>query len=120
MAFDLVVTAAPGGVTVLTVSGDIDMVTAPRLRAELVRLCAEHVGTPRLVLDLVGVDLLDSTGIGAVLEGVKRCSLAGGALVLARAEPQVRRELELTRTADALPVFDTVEDARVALAPPAR
>ena len=120
MILDLVATGVPGGVTVLTVAGDVDMVSAPRLRAELVRLCSEQVGTPRIVLDLVGVDLLDTTGIAAILEGVKRCSLRDGSLVLARAESQVMRELELTRLSDALRVFDSVDDACAALGPDRR
>ena len=110
MVFEIVATDVPGGVTVLSVSGEIDMTTAPRLRGELVRAATERT-PPRIVLDLCGVDLLDTTGIAAIVEGVKRCRLGGGALALARSEPQVRRELELTGIATALPVHVTVDDA---------
>lgn len=115
VVFDLVATGAPEGVVVLTVTGEIDMANAPRLRSELVRACTEGDGPPRIVIDLVGADLLDSTGIAAILEGVKRCALRGGDLALARAEPQVRRELELTRVAAILPIHATVDAAVAAV-----
>ncbi|MBU3701271.1 MAG: STAS domain-containing protein [Acidimicrobiia bacterium] len=108
---ELVVTGAPGGVTVVTISGDVDMTSAPQVRSELVRIIASVDDPPRLVVDLCGVDLLDTVGLGALLEGVKRCALRDGRLVLARAEPQVRRELELTGMLGALPVHADVERA---------
>ena len=112
---ELVVTGAPGGVTVVTISGDVDMVTAPQVRSDLVRIIAAVDGPPRLVIDLCGVDLLDTAGLGSLLEGVKRCALRAGGLVLARAEPQVRRELELTGMTEVLTVHPTVETAAAAL-----
>lgn len=115
MVFELVATDVPGGVTVLTVCGEIDIASAPRLRQELVRLTSECEGSPRIVVDLGGVDLLDTTGIAAVLEGVKRCTLRSGALALARAEPQVERELEITRILEVLPVHATVDEAVAAV-----
>lgn len=115
MSLELVVTGAPGGVTVLTIIGEIDMVTAPRLRSELVRLATESSTAPHIVLDLYGVDLLDTAGIGAILEGVKRCVLREGRLVLARAEPQVARELELTRLIGVLTPYAMVDDAVAAV-----
>ena len=113
--FDLVATDASGGVTVLTVTGEIDMASAPRLRQELVRIATDSPTEPRIVLDLCGVDLLDTTGIAAILEGVKRCALRNGALALARAEPQVERELRLTRLLEVLPAHPSVDDAVAAL-----
>ncbi len=113
--FDLAVTTEPDGVVVVGLTGEVDMSTAPRLRQELVRLAADAAQPPRLVLDLAGVDLLDTTGIAAILEGVKRCALRDGALHLARPEPQVRRELNLTRVAEVLPVHTTLAAAVAAV-----
>lgn len=114
---ELVVTAAPGGVTIVAISGDVDMVTAPQVRSDLMSIIASVEHPPRLLVDLSGVDLLDTAGIGSLLEGVKRCSLRQGSLVLSRAEPQVLRELELTRVAEVLSVHPTVEAAMAALQP---
>ena len=109
MIFDLVVTEPVAGVAVISIVGELDLSTAPRLREELIRLTMTD--SPRVVLDLGGVDLLDPTGLGVIFDGVKRTRSRGGELVLARAEPQVRQDLEITRVIEILPVFETVEDA---------
>jgi len=108
--FDLVATEPIEGVVVISIIGELDISTAPRLREELIRVTAE-LKTPKIVLDLVGVDLVDPTGLGVIFDGVKRTRLRGGDLVLARAEPQVRRDLEITRVIEILPVSDSVEHA---------
>ncbi|MCX6509635.1 MAG: STAS domain-containing protein [Actinobacteria bacterium] len=108
--FDLVATEPIEGVVVIAIIGELDISTAPRLREELIRVAADSE-TPKIVLDLAGVDLLDPTGLGVIFDGVKRTRLRGGDLVLARAEPQVRRDLEITRVIEILPVSDSVKDA---------
>jgi anti-sigma B factor antagonist len=108
--FDLVATEPIEGVVVISIIGELDISTAPRLREELVRLTAE-LKTPKIVLDLAGVDLLDPIGLGVIFEGVKRARLRQGDLALARAEAQVLSDLEITRVIEILPVSDSVEDA---------
>lgn len=110
MIFDLVVTEHGDGVVVISIIGELDMSTAPRLREELIRVAAS-VETPRVVLDLAGVDLLDPTGLGVIFDGVKRTRSRGGDLALARAETQVLRDLEITRVIEILPVFEVVDEA---------
>jgi anti-sigma B factor antagonist len=115
--FDLVATEPVEGVVVIAIIGELDISTAPRLREELIHRTAE-LKTPKIVLDLAGVDLVDPTGLGVIFEGVKRTRLRGGDLVLARAEPEVRRDLEITRVIEILPVSDSVEDAIATLSGP--
>lgn len=114
MIFDLAVTENGDGVVVISIIGELDMSTAPRLREELIRVAAS-VETPRVVLDLAGVDLLDPTGLGVIFDGVKRTRSRGGDLALARAETQVLHDLEITRVIEILPVFDSVSVAAASL-----
>ncbi len=114
MIFQLVVAEPMNGVVVISIIGELDMANAPRLRTELVRIIAAEV-TPLVVLDLAGVDLLDATGLGVIFDGVKRSRLGGGDLALARAEPQVQRDLDLMRVSEILPLYESVDDAIQAL-----
>jgi anti-sigma B factor antagonist len=110
MVFDLDV-ATESGVTVVTVLGEVDVATAPTLRQALLRASTESVGPPRIVIDLAGVDFLDSTGLGVLLGGLKRVRAKEGALVLARAEPHVRKVFEITRVIEILPIHDDLQSA---------
>lgn len=112
--FDLVATEPIDGVVVIAIVGELDISTAPRLREELIRRTAE-LATPKIVLDLAGVDLLDPTGLGVIFEGIKRARLRQGDLALARAEGQVLRDLEITRVLEILPNFESVDQAIASL-----
>lgn len=109
--FDVTVTPADSDprVAVVAIVGELDVATAPRLRQELVGLSAR--GPHRLVIDLGGVDFLDSTGVGVLLGAVRRARTGDGRLALANAEPQVARVFEVTRLIDILPLHDSVEAA---------
>jgi len=98
-------------VVVCTVVGELDVATAPRLRQEIVRVVSEAVGPPRIVVDLAGVDFLDSTGLGVLLGGLKRARAQHGTIALCRAEPQVRKVFEVTRVIEILPLHDDLDAA---------
>ena len=51
--------------TVLKVTGEVDVYTAPRLREKLVELVSQ--GRTQIVVDLEGVEFLDSTGLGVLV-----------------------------------------------------
>jgi anti-anti-sigma factor len=70
--------ALPGGLA-LTVSGELDMATAPELREHLA--AALDSGVTRIVVDLRDVTFVDSVGLAAVLHARSRL-LAGGRLAL--------------------------------------
>lgn len=80
--------------TVLLVAGEIDMQTAPALRAQVDDLDVAHRA---LVLDLGGVEFVDSSGLGALLGIKKQQDRAGGSLVLARVSTSVARVIEITK-----------------------
>lgn len=55
--------------TIVHVVGEIDLATAPRYRAELVRAAAE---SDAVAVDLTDCDLIDSVGLGVTLGGARR------------------------------------------------
>jgi anti-sigma B factor antagonist len=82
-------------VLVLTLRGELDLASAPQLKAELRR--AEATETAMVVVDLAGVEFMDSSGLHVLLAARECLRRTGRPLSLSRVSPQVRRLLELTR-----------------------
>ena len=92
------------GSTVVFVRGDLDATGAPSLRAQLVATMesAPH----QVVLDLSGVDFVDSLGLSMLVAAHRRADELGIEFQLASPSPQSRRVLEITRLTD---LFTIVE-----------
>ena len=108
MLFDLQV-AEIDGWTVLAPVGELDLASAPQLRQEGMRLVSG--GVRQVVLDLGGVDFVDSMGLSVLVGLRKRLTAVGGALRVARPGDQANRVLELTGLSLAVPIFATLDDA---------
>ena len=103
------------GETVVEISGDVELHSAPRLREELRLIC--EVENPCCVVDMSGVPFIDSTGVGVLVGALKRAREHDGNLTIARPQPRVRRVFEITGLLGALPIYDSLEVARDACAP---
>jgi anti-sigma B factor antagonist len=99
-------TASQGGHAVVSVYGEVDLYTAPRLQTELAALVRD--GVSRLVVDLSGVEFCDSTGMNVLLSAMKRLREHGGSLELAAPRSAVRRILQVTGLDTVFSVHDAV------------
>ena len=93
--------------TIVTISGEIDLYTAPRLHSELSAVLADGM-PPRVVIDMSGVEFCDSTGMNVLLSGLRRVRERGGDLEIASPKPAVRKILQVTGLDS---VFTLVDDA---------
>ena len=109
------------GQVVVTLRGQLDMAEAAGVAAALAVVAARE---PRIIVDLAGVDFIDSSGLAALVRGRNLARQAGGELLLAAPQQQVLQVLTLTRLIDVFPVHATVAEAagsrRVTAAPPQR
>ena len=97
------------GWAVLSVSGEIDMATAPNLRERLHALLADDKS--HLVVDLDDVGFLDSTALGVLVGVLKRARTEGGEVRIVSTQPRVRKVFEITRLDSAFDLFDSVDEA---------
>src|SRR6185437_8279628 len=91
---------------VLQVTGEVDAYTAPMLRERIRELAAS--GAVHLIADLSQVDFLDSTGLGALVGGLKRLRGDGGSLALVITTPRILRVFQITGLTKAFAVCPSV------------
>lgn len=98
-----------GSTLVLTVSGEVDMHTAPELTRAF---DAAHNGTRRVVAELSGLDFLDSSGMNVLVLGSRELAARGAELrIVAPAGSPARRVLDIARLSDTLSVVDSLDEA---------
>lgn len=83
-----------GGV-VVEVRGELALETERALRLYLEDLVSQ-TRPPRIVVDMLHVRFIDSTGIGALVAGYKAATSAGIGFQVRRVAPLVERQLKLT------------------------
>lgn len=97
-----------GDFQVLELQGDIDVESARQLRAHIVDRFS--VPPAHVIVDLSGVDFMDSSGLGALVSGW-HLTREAGAFRIAGANPRVQRVLSITGMEEVLAVFETVGEA---------
>ncbi|WP_018352280.1 STAS domain-containing protein [Longispora albida] len=95
--------------TLLRVSGEIDVYTAPKLRERLVELADS--GAKDIVVDLELVEFLDSTGLGVLVGGLKRAKASSGSFVLVCDQPRLLKIFRITGLEKVFELYPTVTDA---------
>ena len=105
---DVTVENSEGGKALVRLVGRLDLLTAAEVKQRLSQAAAEH---RRLVVDLGQVTFIDSSGLGALVGGLKAARVAGGDLRIARPGDQARTVLELTTLDRVLRPYPTVEEA---------
>ena len=97
------------GIVVLAVAGELDVASAPLLRAHIGFALARQ--PELLILDLAGLRFCDATGL-SVFAMARNAAARGGALLALAAVPRhVTRLLKLTSMNKALDVYPSVADA---------
>jgi anti-sigma B factor antagonist len=97
-----------GDSIVITIHGDLDILTSPQLDECLTGAQSTH---QRVVLDLADVDFLDTSALAVIVGHWKKLEAAGGMLALTGARYRYTKTLWITGLADKLAMYETVADA---------
>lgn len=97
------------GVTVLSLTGSIDALTAPEITAAILRLVEND--QIRIVADLSGVDYTSSAGLRVLLGAIKETRARGGDFRLSGIRPDVLKVLTLSGFTSILKTFPDQESA---------
>ncbi|GAB3037077.1 STAS domain-containing protein [Mycobacterium bourgelatii] len=96
------------GVAVLSVGGEIDLVTAPALEEAIGAVVAEN--PQALVIDLSAVEFLGSVGLKILAATFEKLGDTAEFGVVARG-PATRRPIHLTGLDKTFPLYPTLDDA---------
>src|SRR5207302_8665900 len=102
-------TSKQGETNVVSLRGEIDVYTAPRLRQALIDLV--EGGAKDIVVDMDRVDFLDSTGLGVLVGGLKRVKSNEGEMKLVVTQDRIMKIFDITGLAKVFPVFGSLEEA---------
>jgi anti-sigma B factor antagonist len=97
------------GFTVIAVSGEIDVYTAPKLRERLIGLV--EAGSYQLIVDMEGVEFLDSTGLGVLVGGLKRVRLKEGSLCIVANQDKILKIFDITGLNKIFSIYPSVDEA---------
>lgn len=104
-----VATRREGAHTIISVTGEIDVYTAPTLRERLNEVVAH--GQYQLIVDMAGVDFLDSTGLGVLVGGLKRARSHEGSLQLVCDQEKILKVFRITGLTKVFPIHASLAEA---------
>lgn len=97
---------AVNGRPLVRVRGEVDLQTSPRLREIL--LDEKTSGT--LLIDLSGVEYMDSSGVGTMVYVKREVERAGGRVILVGLQPRVRSVFEITHLDKFFEIVGSVDE----------
>ena len=106
------VTREVGGVTVIDMDGRITLGEGSNLLRDLITTNLES-GRKKIVMNLAGINYIDSTGLGELVSGYRQIKSQGGELKLLNLNKKVSDLLQITRL---YAVFDIHNDEAQAVA----
>ncbi|MBI3695547.1 MAG: STAS domain-containing protein [Acidobacteria bacterium] len=99
-----------GACSVIEIQGDIDLKTSPQVRAAILDLF-EKRGQERVILDLKGVNYIDSSGVASLVEGLQQAKKHKARFILSCLNQAPRHVLDLTRLTSVFEITQTVDEA---------
>ena len=97
------------GFAVLSPQGEVDFATGPELKSAILDVLAD--GNVDIVVNLLDVGFIESTGLGALIGGRRRANDLAGSLSLVCTQEQMLKIFHITGLDKVFTIYDTVEAA---------
>src|SRR3984885_2864622 len=101
-------TSECNGRAVVTLSGELDVADAASVVAALAATVARE---REIIIDLAGLEFIDSTGLAALVSGCKQARLSGGDVLRAPPRHQLLRVFAIPRLLDEFSVHASIDEA---------
>ena len=98
-----------GSACLVTLTGEVDVYTAPELRKRLIE--AVDTGSGSLVVDMSAVDFIDSSGLGVLVSILKRVSEQGQTMTIVSDREIVLKVFNITCLDRVFPIVATLAEA---------
>ena len=102
----------------MDINGDVTLYNSPEIRKVLMDALNKK-GTERVVVNMSGVNYIDSAGVASLVEGLKLARSLKNAFALYGLNKHPREVLELTRLIKVFEIYDTENEAVNGVANPA-
>jgi anti-sigma B factor antagonist len=109
MNFDIDTEQLGGGAYVISLSGEVDLYTAPDFKQKLLEVIGQ--GGKDVVVDFSNTTFIDSTTLGVLVGGVKRLRPNGGQLSLICADRNITKIFEITGLDKVFPIYESRDEA---------
>jgi len=94
----------------LSLTGEVDVYTSPQLKKQLLEIIEN--GCVNIIVDLNGLDFVDSSGLGVLVSCLRRVKEQDGTLRLVCSKESILKIFRITGLDKVFPVFATVEEAQ--------
>ena len=98
-----------GNAIVVSISGDVDLYSSPQVRKAIIELTDKKI--PLIIVDLLAVNYMDSSGIATLVEALQQVGKYGGQLKLFGLRSAVREVFELSRLDRVFQIYSTEKEA---------
>jgi len=116
MNFDINTEQLSADTFVISLSGEVDLYTAPEFKQQLVDVIGQ--GGKEVVVDFTNTTFIDSTTLGVLVGGVKRLRTNDGRLSLVCSDRNITKIFEITGLDKVFEIYATRDDAISALGVP--
>lgn len=96
-------------VPVIDLSGEVDAYTCAGFRDTMIEVIED--GHPDIVVSMLEVEYIDSSGLGTLVGGLKRASEHNGRIALVCANEQIKKVFEITGLERVFPIYATEKEA---------